>query len=102
MTLSLECAPEYLERYSEDMNKLEKFVDLIWPYFKKMYYLDKGSLKFFNKEHSWSVKNYAEGTTSDMTLTEIIEHNKEMIDLRDLNVTLHLLTDEINLTRTEH
>lgn len=67
-----------------------------------MYYLDKGSLEFFNKEHSWSVKNYAEGTTSEMTLTEIIEHNKEMIDLRDLNVTLHLLTDEINLTRTEH
>ena len=71
-------ARKFLQNY-DNREKFEKFVDLIWPFFKKMYYLDKRLLDFFDKEYVWSMRNYREGTFSRMTLTEIIDSDKEFV-----------------------
>ena len=38
---------------------------------------NKRSLQFFNDEYRWSMCNYQEGTTSSLTMKEIIESNIE-------------------------
>ena len=61
-------AREFLQRNMDDGKKLEQFVDLILPFFKKMSLLNPQSLQFFNQEYSCSRRNYQEGTFSSMTL----------------------------------
>ena len=61
-------AREFLQRNMDNGKKLEQFVDLIWPFFKKMSLLNPQSLQFFNQEYSCSRRNYQEGTFSSMTL----------------------------------
>ena len=56
--------------------KFEKFLNIISPFFKKMYSEDERSVEFFDKEYVWSLRNYQEGTYSTMTLDEIIDSDK--------------------------
>ena len=44
-----------------------------------MEYYDKRSLDFFNKEYEWVCKNWGDGTYWTMTLTEIIDSDKEFL-----------------------
>ena len=62
-----------------------EFIDLIWPFFQKMAILNKRSLQFFNDEYRWSMRNYQEGTTSSLTMKEIIESNIELVKLNGID-----------------
>ena len=74
-------AREFLLRNRKNEQKLREFVDLIWTFFQKMAFLNKRSLQFFNDEYRWSMRNYQEGTTSSLTMEEIIESNIELVEL---------------------
>ena len=78
-------AREFLLRNRENEQKLRKFVDLIWPFFQKMAILYKRSLQFFNDEYRWSMRNYQEGTSSSLTMAEIIESNIELVKLNRID-----------------
>ena len=77
-------ARESLLRNRKNEQKLRKFVDLIWPFFQKMAILYKRSLQFFNDEYRWSMCNYQEGTSSSLTMAEIIESNIELVKLNGI------------------
>ena len=47
--------------------------------------LNKRSLQFFNDEYRWSMRNYQEGTTSSLTMKEIIESNIELVKLNGID-----------------
>ena len=66
----------FLQKFYNVREKLEKFLNIISPFFEKMYSQDKRSVEFFDKEYVWSLRNYQEGTYSTMTLTEIIDSDK--------------------------
>ena len=74
-------AREFLQRNVDNEQKLRQFANLIWPYFKQMFFLKPESLDFFNQQYHWSCRNYREGTHSSMTLTEIIENDSYLIRL---------------------
>ena len=47
--------------------------------------LCKRSLQFFNDEYRWSIRNYQEGTSSSLTMAEIIESNIELVKLNGID-----------------
>ena len=67
---------KFLQKFYNDRVRLQKFLNIISPFFEKMYSQDKRSVEFFDKEYSWSLRNYQEGTYSTMTLDEIIDSDK--------------------------
>ena len=67
---------KFLQKFYNDRVKLEKFLNIISPFFKKMYSEDECSVEFFDKEYVWSLRNYQEETYSTMTLDEIIDSDK--------------------------
>ena len=76
---------EFLQRDREKIQKFREFVDLIWPFFQKMEVLNKRSLHFFNDENRQSMRNYQEGTTSSLTMKEIIKSNIELVELNRID-----------------
>ena len=78
-------AREFLLRNRENEQKLREFVDLIWPFFQKMAILNKRSLQFFDDTYKWSMRNYQEGTTSSLTMEEIIENDIELVRLNGID-----------------
>ena len=76
---------EFLQRDREKIPKFREFVDLIWPFFQKMAVLNKRSLHFFNDENRQSMRNYQEGTTSSLTMKEIIKSNIELVELNRID-----------------
>ena len=77
-------AREFLLRNRENKKKLQEFVDLIWSFFQKMAFLNKRSLQFFNNEYRWSLRNYQEGTTSSLTMEEIIKNDVMLVELNGI------------------
>ena len=59
--------------------KLEEFSDKILPFFKRIQLNDARALEFFHKEYSWSLKDYSEGKTYEMSLDEIIESDIDLV-----------------------
>ena len=51
----------FLQTFYNDRMKLEKFLNIISPFFKKTYSEDESSVEFFDKEYVWSLRNYQEG-----------------------------------------
>ena len=78
-------AREFLLRNRKNIQKLREFVDLIWPFFQKMAILNKRSLQFFDDTYKWSMPNYQEGTTSSLTMEEIIENDLELVRLNGID-----------------
>ena len=50
-----------------------------FPFFERMEHYDKRSLDFFNKEYEWVLKDYSTATYHTLTLTEIIDSDKEFV-----------------------
>ena len=75
---------ELLLRNRENIERLREFVNLIWPFFQKMVILNKRSLQFFNDEYRWSMCNNQEGTTSSLTMKEIIKSNIKLVELNGI------------------
>ena len=70
---------KFLQLNYENRSKLDMFVSKISSFFDRMEREDKHSLEFFDKEYSWSMKDYSSCTYHSMTLTEIIEDDKKFV-----------------------
>ena len=70
---------KFLQLNYDKREKLEDFADKIFPFFERMEYYGKRSLDFFNKEYEWVCKNWGDGSYWTMTLTEIIDSDKEFV-----------------------
>ena len=73
-------SPEkFLQLNHDNRSKLNEFVSKISPFFDRMDFEDKSSLEFFDNQYSWSMRDYSTGTYHSMTLSEIIENDKEFV-----------------------
>ena len=63
----------------DNRDKLNDFDDKIFPFFERMERNDKRSLDFFNREFEWVLKDYSTATYHSMTLTEIIQNDKDLV-----------------------
>ena len=70
---------KFLQLNYADRQKLDDFADKIFPFFERMERNDKRSLDFFNREFEWCLKDYSTATYHTMTLTQIIESDKELV-----------------------
>ena len=70
---------KFMITYRHDVEKLQEIVTFYWSYIQKIQKQDPSALDFFNKEYSWSYRNYKEGIISSCTLDEIIDSNEEII-----------------------
>ena len=60
--------------------KLEEFAEKILPFFEKMRFNNPESLNFFERRYTWSMRDFSEGTYHSLTLAEVIENEKELVD----------------------
>ena len=70
---------KFLQLNYDNRAKLDEFAIMISSFFDRMELNDKRSLEFFNKEYSWTLKDYSSCTYHSMTLTEIIEDDKKFV-----------------------
>ena len=75
------CVLEFLDGHSEDMVKLNKLAKLIWPFIRKIYFLRRDYLEFFDDEYVWTHRDWNTFETSRVSLREIIDYHKELIRL---------------------
>ena len=74
-------AREFLQRNYDNEVKLRQFAELIWPFFKKMFFYKRDSLEFFNRDYRWSHRDYRNTTYSDMSMQQIIDNDRYLIEL---------------------
>ena len=74
-------AREFLQRNCDNAAKLKEFAELIWPFFKKMFFYYRNSLELFNQGYRWTYRNYRNATYIDMNLQEIIDNDRYLIAL---------------------
>ena len=72
---------EFLDRNSENGQKLNQLAKLIWPFFKKIFFAHRDSLSFFNDECHWTHRDWNTFETSSLSLKEIIDYYKYLIEL---------------------
>ena len=70
---------KFLQLNYNNRLKLEEFSDKILPFFKRIQLNEVRALEFFHKEYSWSLKDYSEGKTYEMSLDEIIESDIDLV-----------------------
>ena len=70
---------KFLQLNYDNRVKLEEFASKISPFFKRIERNDRRALEFFDKEYVWTLKDYSSATYYSMTLTEIIENNKDLV-----------------------
>lgn len=74
-------AAEFLQRYSQNLNKLKQFAAAIWRCFKECFLIERYSLDFFNDEYVWFSREWNTGQQSSLPLREIIQYDKYLIKL---------------------
>lgn len=74
-------AAEFLQRYSQNLNKLKQFAAAIWRCFKECFLIEHYSLDFFNDEQVWFSREWNTGQQSSLPLREIIQYDKYLIKL---------------------
>ena len=47
-------AREFFQKNCDNAAKLKEFAELIWLFFKKMFFYKRDSLEFFNQDYRWS------------------------------------------------
>ena len=70
---------KFLQLNYDNRVKLEEFASKISPFFKRIERNDRRALEFFEKEYVWTLKDYSSATYYSMTLTEIIENDKDLV-----------------------
>ena len=68
-------AREFLQRNCDNTAKLKEFAELIWSFFKKMFFYDRNSLEFFNQDYWCTYRNYRDATDIDINLQQIIDND---------------------------
>ena len=71
---------EFLQLNYNNRVKLDELASKISLFFKRIECNDKRALEFFDKENVWTLKDYSSGTYYSMTLTEIIENDKDLVN----------------------
>ena len=74
-------AREFLQRNYDNEVKLRQFAELIWPFFKKMFFYKRDSLEFFNRDYRWWHRDYRSVTYSGTSMQEIIDNDRYLIEL---------------------
>ena len=72
---------EFLDRNSSDKKKLKQLPELIWPFIRKIYFLLRDHLEFFDQEYVWTHRDWNTFEVSELPLREIIEYDKHLIEL---------------------
>ena len=75
------CVLEFLDRHSEDELKINQLAKLIWPFIRKIYFLRREYLEFFDDEYVWTHRDWNTFKTSRVSHHEIIDYDKELIRL---------------------
>ena len=75
------CVLESLDRNSENAKKLRDLVKLIWPLIEKIYFTRKDRLAFSDDTYHWTSRDWNTGETSSLSLEQIIEYDKHLIQL---------------------
>ena len=70
---------KFLKFYHSSREKLESFRNRIFPFFEMIDHSCSYALDLFNKECGWVYKDIQEGSYLTMTLTEIIDSDKELV-----------------------
>ena len=75
------CVLEFLDRHSENKQKLNQLAKLIWPCFKKIFFVCKDRLEFFDNDYIWTHSDWNTFETSALSLRQFIDNDKELIRL---------------------
>ena len=59
-------ARKFLQRNCDNAAKLKEFAELIWLFFKNMFFYNRNCLEFFNQGYQWTYRNYCDATYIDM------------------------------------
>ena len=76
---------KYMVKYRDDVEKLQKLVDIYWSYIVSIQKEDATVLNFFNKEFVWAYRDYKNCIDYKCDLDEIIESNEEIINSSGLD-----------------
>ena len=71
---------KFLQKNYNNRQKLEEFSLKILPFFQKMEMNHEPCLDFFQRRYHWSSRDKSAGTTYSLSLEEVIENEKEMVD----------------------
>ena len=74
-------AREFFQKNCDNAAKLKEFAELIWLFFKKMFFYKRDSLEFFNQDYRWSHRDYQNATHLEMSMQEIIDNDRYLIEL---------------------
>ena len=85
---------KFLQLNYANREKLDDFADKIFLIFE---HFDKRSLDFFNKEYEWVLKDYSTATYHTLTLTEIIDCDKEFVKNNPKLFDKEFLKDHLEL-----
>ena len=69
-------AAEFLQRYSQNSDKLKQFAAAIWQCFKECFLIEPYSLDFFNDKYVCSSCKWNTGQQSSLPYREIIQYDK--------------------------
>ena len=69
-------AAEFLQRYSQNSDKLKQFAAAIWQCFKECFLIEPYSLDFFNDKYVCSSRKWNTGQQSSLPYREIIQYDK--------------------------
>ena len=70
---------KFLQLNYNKREKLEEFPDKIFPFLEEWNVTTNVPLIFFNKEYEWILKDYSTAAYHTLTLTEIIDSDKEFV-----------------------
>ena len=71
---------KFLQKNYNNRQKLEEFSLKILPFFQKMETNHEPCLDFFQRRYNWSSRDKSAGITYSLSLEEVIENEKEMVD----------------------
>ena len=70
----------FMITYRNDVEKLQKLVDIYWSFVRKLQQEDPSALNFFEKEYVWTFRDYRQGIDLRSELDQIIDSNEEIIN----------------------
>ena len=68
-------AREFLQRNYDNEVKLRQFAELIWPFFKKMFFYKRRQFGIFELSYQWLHCDYQNTTYYEMSMQEIIDND---------------------------
>ena len=70
-----------MQRNYDNEGKLRQFAELIWPFFKKMFFCKRAKLEFFNQIIDGRIEIIKISNYYEMSMQEIIDSDRYLIEL---------------------